>query len=387
MLKTALICLLLIFYKSEAPAKEQGVGDSEVLIGSHSCESGPYAMFASVSRASAALFDQINEKGGIHGRKIKFLRIDSQCLQPKTIEATKKLVEQDGVFAMFGSVSGSHQAVYKYLAEKNVPDVFFSDGISEYAIPIKKNIFPGQIPFTQQGKSLAQIAVEKYKAKKACFFIPDTQSGEDFYAGAKEALDAGNTKLKESEKIKFGVSEKFERLASQANANVLNLKRDGCEIVFTSAVGTLAPASISYGFLQGFKPTWFVMTQNATDSFLKLLPEGARDGIIANIGVLLNQKDNPEKWNAYESLMTKNSIPVSALSLEGYVEGELLIESLKRTGKNLTKESFYTAVESIHDWTCSVCVGPMSYSPKNHWGRNVPKSLISKAGSWEYIKP
>lgn len=380
--------LTIIFLLAQvANALENGVTDSEILIGGHTCESGPFAVFASISRASTAFFDQVNAQGGIHGRKIKFTRIDTLCQQPKAIEATKKLVEQDKVFAVFGSVSGSHQAVYKYLIEKNVPDVFFSDGISEFAKPVKKNIFPGQIPFTTQGGNLAKVAVEKYKGKKACFFIPDTQSGEDFLSGAKEVLDAENLKLKDPEKIKFGAIEKFERLAVQANANVTNLKRDGCELVLTSAVGTLAPASISYGILQGFKPTWFVMTQNATDNFLKLLPEGSRDGIVANIGVLLDKSENPKAWTAYEDLMTKNSVPVSALSLEGYVEAELFAEAVQRAGKNLTRESFYTAIESIHDWTCTVCNGPMTYSATNHWGRNLPKSIISKSGKWEKLKP
>ena len=102
-----------------------GVSDSEVKIGQTMPYSGPASAFAAIGKAETAYFRMINERGGIDGRKVTLLSFDDGYLPPKTVEQTRRLVEQDHVqfiFSTFGTATNT--AVQRYLNERGVPQLF-----------------------------------------------------------------------------------------------------------------------------------------------------------------------------------------------------------------------------------------------------------------------
>src|SRR5260221_289509 len=124
-------CLIFFITSFCRASSTQVVSDTEVIVGAHTSESGAMAAYSSYARSLVAYIDRINEKGGIHGRKLKFVKIDTQGENSKTAEATRKLVDDVGIFAMVSGMGMSHQAGYKYLLEKGVPDLYFQDGLLE----------------------------------------------------------------------------------------------------------------------------------------------------------------------------------------------------------------------------------------------------------------
>ncbi len=92
---------------------------NEIRIGQTLPYSGPLSGFGAIGRVQEAYFDKINSEGGINGRKVKFISLDDAYSPPKTVEQTRKLVEQDEVLLMFGSLgTATNNAVHRYLNQK-----------------------------------------------------------------------------------------------------------------------------------------------------------------------------------------------------------------------------------------------------------------------------
>ena len=103
---------------------DPGASDTEIKLGQTVPHSGPGSLYGVLGRVGEAYFQMLNEKGGINGRKIKFFTMDDAYSAPKCVEATRRLVEQEEVLALFGSLGTAPQtAVHKYLNSKGVPQL------------------------------------------------------------------------------------------------------------------------------------------------------------------------------------------------------------------------------------------------------------------------
>ncbi len=106
-----------------------GITDSEILIGQTSSYSGPAQIYSVVSKTEIAYFNMINDQGGINGRKVKVLSLDNGYVPAKTVEQTRKLIEQDRVALIFSSIgTPTNIAIRKYLNDNKIPDVFVASG-------------------------------------------------------------------------------------------------------------------------------------------------------------------------------------------------------------------------------------------------------------------
>src|ERR1700730_4068093 len=101
-----------------------GITDTEIKIGQTMPYSGPASAWGTVGRAELAYFKMINDQGGINGRKIKLISLDDRSSPPKTVEQTRKLVEEEGIAVVFGSMGPGNLAVRKYLNDHRVPQLF-----------------------------------------------------------------------------------------------------------------------------------------------------------------------------------------------------------------------------------------------------------------------
>src|SRR5262245_57367569 len=129
---TAISVVFLLTASASAADKkyDEGASDTEVKLGQTMPYSGPLSIHGIQGRTEVAYFRMLNEeKGGINGRKINLISLDDAFSPPKTVEQTRKLVEGDGVLAMFGSSGTAAQsAVQNYLNSKGVPQLLVSTG-------------------------------------------------------------------------------------------------------------------------------------------------------------------------------------------------------------------------------------------------------------------
>ena len=115
---------------------DPGASDTEIKLGQTVPHSGPGSLYGVLGRVGEAYFQMLNEKGGINGRKVKFFSMDDAYSAPKCVEATRRLVEQEEVLALYGSLGTAPQtAVHKYLNSKGVPQLLLNTGASKWNDP------------------------------------------------------------------------------------------------------------------------------------------------------------------------------------------------------------------------------------------------------------
>src|SRR3954454_15482338 len=167
-----------------------GVTDTEIRIGNIMPYTGPLAAFAAIGRAQAAYFDMINDRGGINGRKIKFISRDDSSNPRMAAEHTTQLVEQENVLLMFGSFGTPGNLVTRsYLNEKKVPQLFVASGDEEWAHPKRFPWTMGWQPtFRAEGRIYANYIQSAYPDRKIAVLWQNDQFGRDLFRGLQEGL-------------------------------------------------------------------------------------------------------------------------------------------------------------------------------------------------------
>ena len=169
-----------------------GVTDTEIKIGNTGPYSGPLANASPIPLSMKAYFEMINAQGGVNGRKITWISYDDGYSPPKTVEMTRKLVEEDNVLLLSGSVgTPTNTAVWHYLNEKKVPQLFPSTGATKWDDP-KGHPWTMAFFISYQAEGhiyAAYILKNKPDAKIAVLYQND-DFGKDYLKGVVDGLGA-----------------------------------------------------------------------------------------------------------------------------------------------------------------------------------------------------
>src|SRR5215831_14133087 len=207
-----------------------GVTATEIKIGQTMPYSGPASAFGVIVKGEAAYFQMINEKGGIHGRKINLVSVDDSASPPKTVEQIRKLVEQENVAFIFNPLgTAANAAVQKYLNQKKIPQLFVASGADKWADP--KN-FPWTMGFAPSYRTEAAIYA-KYIARqnpdaKVCVLYQNDDFGKDYIVGLKEGFGADYDK-------KMVKEASYEVTDPTIDSQVVTLQSSGCNTLVTAA--------------------------------------------------------------------------------------------------------------------------------------------------------
>lgn len=379
MRRMAVSFLILLGSISMTSNAEVGVTDKEVLIGSHTALSGTFGFYGVISRVAKAYFDQVNAKGGVHGRMIKFIPEDSAWTKPKALEIVRKQAEKDQVFAFFMNTGDAHLAAMKYLEQKKIPDLFIADSSMAYTKPVAKNRFDSMPSFYTEGVTQGQWIAKNMPGKKVCFLTIDGATvGKEGIAGAKEAMKTS---------VKYGPTEKVGYETVNANSQVLNMQKANCEVVMAFAFPPLVPNAVKYATQIGFKPQWFIQLYGANTSFTKIAGD-VGEGVMSNQWMYYEHQTEVPGIKAHHELVKKAlpGVPVDNLTIYGQYLAESMVEALNRAGKDLTREGIIKATESMTDWKCSVCKIPMRLGPADHatYNDSILLTRLTK-GNWEFV--
>src|SRR3954463_14881571 len=169
---------------------DSGASDTEIRIGNIMPYSGPASAYAAIGKTEEAYFDKVNAEGGINGRKIRFISYDDGYSPAKTVELVHKLVEQDRVLLMFGSVGGATSAAVRpYLNTSKVPQLFNASGPAMWDQPQEFPWTMGWQPnYQTEGRIYAQYLLENYPHGKIAVLYQDDAFGNDALKGLKDGL-------------------------------------------------------------------------------------------------------------------------------------------------------------------------------------------------------
>ena len=361
----ALLCvgiLAVMMAVGVTAAAVPGITDNQVVVGAFQDQSGAAAVVGiNMRKGMEAYFNWVNAQGGVNGRKIKFIVEDDGFQAARAIAATRKLVEQDKVFALVGTLgTPGVAATIDYIMEKQIPSIYQGSGISALAFPPKKYIFPVQPNFISEGRIVATYVVENLKMKRVALACEQTDIGTEGLRGVREQL--AMYKMEPVEVVNFGAAD------VDFSSQILKLMRAKPDAVIIYS--TLKPAA---GFLKqakvmGLDAQFLTTYVNADPIQMPALAGDACVGLIAPgwVPVLGNDVDSVRYLEIYQATYPKE-MP-SAFAAAGFIAGEVFCEGLRRAGKNPTRESLIAAMESLRDWDGIMAKG-ISYTPEFRSGK------------------
>jgi len=364
-----------------AAEKVPGVTDTEILLATHlPLSQTPAAAYAPLGNAMQAYFDYINDtEGGVYGRKIRFLICDDHYNPPDAAECVRKLVEQDGIFALMGGLgSAAHGAAWKYLEERGIPDMWVLSGATKWTDPLVKTRFGGFPDYETEGKILGRYIAENYDGKKLGIVGQNDDLGEDGANGLRAGIEGSN--------VEVVAVEKFESSATDLTPQMQRAKNAGAEVVAVYAVPTTAANAIKVAReVLAWDVPIVVASVAATDITIALAGPQNAEGVVSVVfGHQIYETDYPGVAKHIEIMKKyQPDIPPSNVTVLGAGVAELTVEALKEAGPDLTRESFVEGAERICDFTCSICLVPVSLSPTDHRPYQIEVYNRVEGGVWK----
>ncbi len=367
-LKWALgLCLLPFLFLATAPAGAAqgttGVTDSEILIGSCAALEGPSHFLGEQTVTGAkAYFDLINDQGGVNGRKLKLISADDSYDPAKTQACFDHLMKEK-VFAM-GFFVGTPTAVkYVPMADNaKVPLIGLFTGAQTLSVPLRHWIINVRASYFDETREQVDGMWKTLGYKRIGVIYPDDAFGTAVLEGVKTALKAHGAEP--------AATASYQRQTSQA-ANAIDTVRAANPeaVVVVGPANTVAPI-LKEAHAKGWKPLFLTVSFVGTDELISEAGADA-DGMVITQVVPPYYMTEEKSVALYRRSLSKYypSEQPNFVSLEGFVDAMVMVEGLKRAGKDLTREGLIHAIETIHDHDMGL--GPqlkLNYSAKEHKG-------------------
>jgi ABC-type branched-subunit amino acid transport system substrate-binding protein len=342
---------------------EVGVTDNEILIGNPNVKSGDNSFSGlQTSIGLNTYIEQVNAAGGINGRKIKIVPCDDKYTPDGAVQCFDTLQKQ-GVFAISGLVGSGMLAKYKALATNNkVPLVGCYSGPQFACDPVSPYVFTVRPGYQDEEHQLVDHLWKDTGLKKIAIIYQNDAYGADHLKGARDELTKYNSDLVAAasyERNSLEIGEAFAKVKdSKPDAVSLACNKNQCTKIVHSARA------------QGWNPLFFVNSGANVDGFLDQVGKEGEGVLVGETVPSPNRTDIPfiAKYRQALKQYHPDAEP-GYTNLKGYITGMVLCEGLKRGGKNLTREGFCKALESIHNWDVGLGKGmEISYSPTDHSG-------------------
>jgi branched-chain amino acid transport system substrate-binding protein len=340
-----------------------GVTDTEILLGAHfPISQTPAAAYAPIADGMRAYFEYVNSQGGVNGRTIKFIVGDDHFNPSDSIEVTRKLVEQDGIFAMVGGLGDlTHAAVYKYLEENGVPDMFIGGGTVDFTDPVVKTRFGGNPDYDTEGRMIGKYLAENFAGKKLAFLLENDAFGKDGKAGVLKGLEGSD--------IEIVAEETYEPSQWDVTAQTQRLKNANPDVIAAYAIPPPAASLVKTAreTLNWDVPV-VVTGVVQTDIFIQLAgPENAEGVVSVVFGKqIYNTEDAGVQQHMQIMKDFGQGVEASNFTLYGQSMAELMVKALENAGRDLTRESLVDGAENIRDYCCTFCLFPANLSPTDH---------------------
>jgi ABC-type branched-subunit amino acid transport system substrate-binding protein len=329
-------------YVSAAEKKyDPGASDTEIKLGQTVPHSGPGSLYGVLGRVGEAYFQMINDKGGLNGRKIRFLTLDDAYSAPKCVEATRRLVEQEEVLALYGSLGTAPQtAVHKYLNSKGVPQLLLNTGASKWNNPKEYKWTMAGLPlYPTEARILARHVVGVKPDAKVGILYQNDDFGRDFLGPFKKVLaDAGG-------KARVIMEQTYDLTDPTIDSQIINLSKSGADVFYNITTGKATSQSIRKVVEVGWKPLQLLSAGSTGRSILSAAGfENAKDIVAiryAKDAGVPRWANDPEVmgFEALRKQYLPNVDPDNTIAYAGYGQVVTMTEILRRCGDELTREN------------------------------------------------
>lgn len=340
---------------------EVGVTDDSILLGTHQPMSGPAASYSVIPRGSEVYFKYINDQGGVNGRKIIYKIEDDGYQPPRTVEVVKKLVEQDKVFAIFNGLgTPTHSQVFEWLNENKIPDMYIASGATKWTEPVRRYVFAFQPDYRVEGTLLARYAIQNLPGKKAGIFYQNDDFGKDGARWFEETLKKANYPIV--------ARESYEVTATDFSSQIIKLRDAGAEVVLLFCVPRPCALFLKQAEQLGYKAAFLMSAVSNDPEMFNTAGPSAMEGVIT-LGwlPLFDDTSNPRIRQHHELLQKyAPGLQPQNFTVYGQAAAEIMVETLRRAGRDLTREKLIEAAESIKDWKDNIAGVAVTMGPNDH---------------------
>ena len=368
---------------SLAPAQTvRGVTNTEIVIGTYTDLSGVTVSWGvNNSNAIRMAFEEVNARGGIHGRKIRYIVEDNQYQVPRSIQAANKLINRDNVFLMIANGgTPMNNAVMPDQLAKGVPNMFPLTSARSMHEPFHRLKFALVSSYYDQMRAAVKYLVEKQGKKSLCAMYQDTDFGRDNMDGVRAQLEAM--------KLKLTAETAHKPTDADFSASVAKLKDAGCDAIL---LGTIV-RDTNQIMAAIRKIGWDVTVMNqvaAYDSAVAEVPGGATEGMLCMTSVIFASADDPRPAvQAFiRNYKAKYGRDPNFAAQIGYTAANTLIKGLENAGRNLTVDSLIAGMEQIKGLQDIFGSPPMTFGPDQRLGSNMSYIAVVKGGKWALAEP
>ena len=370
----ALVLALTSLSAMSEREREQVVTDAEIRIGNVMPYSGSLEVFGAIGKAEAAYFEMINERGGINGRKVRFISYDDKSDPSAALDLTRGLIEKDNVLLMFGSFgTPGNFAVRTYLNEKQIPQLFVASGDDHLSDP---SLFPWtmgwQPSIREEGRIYANYIQALYPGKRIVALWRNDQFSRELFKGLEDGL-GGIARM-----IRVDIA--YEIADEHLDTHVSILKRSGAEIFVFAGAPADAAKVIRIAADLNWHPV-FILNHMASSIATALKPAGLENASGVITAAFLKDANDPawkdeqatKDWLAFVDKYNRAGGKDDSAAVFGYAAAETLVQVLKQCGDDLSRENVMKQAAALKDYQGSVLLpgikistGPSNFRPIEH---------------------
>ena len=384
---TAAVLLATTAAQAQDKKYDPGATDTEIKIGQTIPHSGPGSLYGVLGRVGEAYFQMLNEKGGINGRKIKFISADDVYSAPKAVEQTRRLVEQEEVLALYGSLGTAPQtAVHKYLNSKGVPQILLNTGASKWNDPTNFKWTMAGLPlYPTEARILAKYVIAQNPNAKVAILYQNDDFGRDFLGPFKDEL------AKAGETAKVIAETTYDLTDPTIDSQLINLSKSGADVFYNISTGKATSQSIRKVVELGWKPLHLLSAGSTGRSILEAAGLDNAKGIVAisyvkDIGAPKYADDADVK--AFEELRKKylpNVTPDNTIAFAGYGQAAAIAEILRRCGDELTRANVIKQASMLSGFRAPHMLDGVSYSytPNDYTSIKTLYTMVFNGKDWD----
>jgi branched-chain amino acid transport system substrate-binding protein len=328
-----------------------GITDGEILIGQSGPYSGPASAYSANNRVEIAYFTMINDQGGINGRKITIISLDDGYNPAKTVEQTRKLIEEDHVAFIFSTIgTPTNVAIRKYLNDRKIPDIFVASGGDFWGdyqhYPWSIGLLPS---YRVEAAIYAKyILAERPNAKVALLYQND-DFGKDYLNGLKDGFGTNFDK-------RVVIEETYAVTDPTVDSQIVSLQSSGADTLVSGATAKFGAQALRKLYQLNWHPTHFI--SYVSSSVGAVLKPAGLEKAVGLITAAYSKDPGDPRWkddagmNRWRAFMAKYLPGVSQNDnnyVAGYQYAETLAHVLRQCGNDLSRDNIMRQATNLHD--------------------------------------
>ncbi len=383
MKKTALFfmsCALAAGLPFYAHAQQQGVSKTEIVLGTITDLSGPLTLLGKQARFGMQMkVDEINEKGGILGRKIKLIVEDNAYDPKRSVLAMEKLVNQDQVFMVVGHLGTSHNmATMPILFEKSLVNFLpMAPAREMYEAPNQLK-YAYSVTVSDQARVATPKLFKEKNLKRACVLYQDDEFGLEILRGGEAGLKTINSSFVEKTSYKRG--------ATDFSSQIAKLKSANCDMIVLGTVIRETIAALGEARKIGFSPLFLANSGVYTDAVHKLggaAVEGLYATMTANFPYPDEKSEPLRSW--IQRYQAKFKEDPTTFSIFGHMIIDQFAAAAEKAGTNLTTDTFVAAMNTMSFPMDMFGNAPATFTATKRLGNDLSRIAQIQDGRWKII--